>query len=195
MPSAPSTRPATVADWLAQPDDARVELIDGELIPKAAPTFEHGQAQAATVSAITGPFGRRPGGSGGPGGWWLATEVDILLDGRGYRPDIAGWRRDRVPTMPRDRPVTLRPDWLCEVVSESNRATDTITKLRRYHQAGVPHYWIVDQVERSLTVHRHHPDGYVIALRAEASERVRAEPFAAIELHVAVLLGDDPDEP
>ena len=71
--------------------------------------------------------------------------------------------------------------------------TDTIKKLRRYHQAGVPHYWILDQVERSLTVHRHSPDGYVIALRAEAHERVRAEPFDAIELHVAVLLGDDPD--
>ena len=194
MPSVPSTRPATVADWLAQPEDARLELIDGELIPKALPTFEHGQAQVATVISVGGPFARRLGGPGGPGGWWFATEVDILLDGRGYRPDIAGWRRDRVPAMPRERPVTIRPDWLCEVVSESNRATDTITKLRRYHQAGVPHYWIIDQLDRTLTVHRHSADGYVIALRAAAAERVRAEPFDALELHVAVLLGDDPDE-
>jgi Uma2 family endonuclease len=195
MATVPSTRPATVADWLAQPEDARLELIDGELIPKAAPTFEHGQAQASTVTALGGPFARRLGGPGGPGGWWIATEVDILVEGRGYRPDIAGWRRDRAPTMPRERPVTVRPDWICEIVSESNRTTDTIKKVRRYHQAGVPHYWILDQVERSLTVHRHHPDGYVIALVAEAHERVWAEPFAAIELHVAVLLGDDEDAP
>jgi Uma2 family endonuclease len=186
--------PATVADWLAQLDDGNAELIDGELIEKAAPSFEHGLAQGRTVGALGGAFGRRAGGPGGPGGWWLATEVDILLDGRGYRPDIAGWRRERVSTPPRERPVTVRPDWLCEVVSESNRAVDTVTKLRRYYQAGVPHYWILDQLDRTLTVYRHTAEGYLVALRAGADERVRAEPFGAIELHVAVLLGSDPDE-
>ena len=184
-------RPATVADWLAQPDDARIELIDGELIPKAAPTFEHGQAQLAISAAIGGPFGRKPGGPDAPGGWRLASEVDVLLDGRGYRPDLAGWRRDHVLVMPRERPITVRPDWLCEIVSESNRATDTIKKLRRYHQAAVPHYWIIDHAARALTVYRHHVDGYVTVLAAEAGERVRAEPFDAIELDVAALLGGD----
>lgn len=58
----------------------------------------------------------------------------------------------------------------------------------------MPHYWILDQFDRTLTVHRHTPDGYVIVVRAAAKEYVRAEPFDAIELHVAVLLGDDPDE-
>jgi Uma2 family endonuclease len=189
MSTEPPSRPVTVAEWLAQPEDARLELIDGELIPKAAPTFEHGQAQVAT-GVVLGGFARKPGGPGGPGGWWLASEVDVLLDGRGYRPDLAGWRRDRVPVMPRERPVTVRPDWLCEIVSESNRATDTIKKLRRYQQAGVPHYWILDQSARALTVYRHHADGYVIVLAAEVGERVRAEPFDAIELDVAALFGD-----
>lgn len=125
---------------------------------------------------------------------WIATEVDLLLDGRVYRPDLAGWRRDRLPTPPQERPVAARPEWLCEIVSDSNRTTDTVTKLRRYHQAGVPHYWILDQIDRTLTVHRYTADGYLLAMRAEASERVHAEPFAAIELHVAVLLGDDEDQ-
>lgn len=184
-----------MADWMAQPEDARYELIDGELVEKAAPTFEHGRAQLQTGAALIGPFARRLGGPGGPGGWWLATEVDILLDGRGYRPDIAGWRRERAPTAPTERPVTLRPDWLCEIVSESNRVVDTVTKLRRYQQAGVPHYWILDHADRTLSVYRHTADGYLVALRATAQERVRAEPFDAVELHVAILLGDDPDDP
>ncbi len=187
-------RHATVADWLAQPDEGRFELIDGLLVQKAAPSIDHGRAQLGTGSALNGAFSRRAGGPGGPGGWWLASEVDILMDGRGYRPDIAGWRRDRLAELPRQRPVVVRPDWLCEIVSESNRTIDTVTKLRRYHQSGVPHYWILDQSDRTLTVHRHTSEGYVIALRAEAHERVRAEPFDAIEVHVGVLLGDDPDE-
>jgi Uma2 family endonuclease len=193
IPASSSGR-KTLADWLALPDDARFELIDGELIEKAAPTFEHGRAQAHTSLAIGGQFDRKPGGPHGPGGWWIGTEIDIAMDGRGYRPDLAGWRRDRVAAPIKERPVTTRPDWICEIVSDSNRSTDTVTKLRRYQQAGVPHYWIVDQVDRTLTVHRHTPEGYLVVLRAEAHERVRAEPFAAIELHVAVLLGDDADE-
>jgi Uma2 family endonuclease len=147
----------------------------------------------STGSCIGSAFHRKSGGGGKPGGWWIATEVDIVLDERGYRPDLTGWRRERMPTMPTERPIVLRPDWLCEIVSESNRATDTVTKLRRYHQAGVPHYWTLDQVDRTLTVYRHHPEGYLVAVRAEATERVRAEPFEAVELHVAVLFGDDPE--
>ena len=195
MSATPPRRPGTVADWLAADEDERLELIDGELIPKAAPTPAHGSAQAATVTAMRVPFHRQGGGTGGPGGWWIMTEVDVLLDGRGYRPDVVGWRRERSREMPRERPVTLPPDWICEIVSRSNRENDTIKKLRRYHEAGVPHYWILDQLDRTLTAHRHTADGYVIALRAGAAERVRVEPFAAIELHVAVLLGDDPDGP
>ena len=172
--------PHTVADWLALPDGARIELIDGELVEKAAPTFEHGLAQLHTGSAISEVYNRRPRNPGGPGGWWIVTEVDILLDGRGFRPDIAGWRRTQLPTPPKERPVAVRPDWICEIVSDSNRTTDTVTKLRRYHLAGVPHYWILDQVDGTLTVHRHLEDGYLVALRAERTERVRAEPFDSL---------------
>lgn len=192
--TAPKTGPKTIGDWSALPADARFELIDGELIEKAVPTFEHGLAQRNTASALGGPYGRRLGGPGGPGGWWIVTEVDILMDGRIYRPDLAAWRRERIPTPPKERPVAVRPDWICEIVSDSNRTTDTVTKLRRYHQAGVPHYWILDQMDRTLTVHRHAADGYLVAIRADARERVRAEPFDGIELLVATLLGEDEDD-
>jgi Uma2 family endonuclease len=188
-----SEHPRTVEDWLAQPEGARFELIDGVLIEKAAPTFEHGMAQSGAVGVLRGAFHRRAGGPGGPGGWWIGTEIDILLDGQGYRPDLVGWRRARLPERPKERPVTVRPDWLCEIVSESNRAVDTVTKLRRYQQAGVPHYWILDQADRTLTVYRHTVEGYLVALRSEAHERVCAEPFDEIEISVAVLLGDDPE--
>ncbi len=190
----PKHEPKTLRDWLALPDTARIELIDGEFVEKAAPTFEHGLAQGHTTGAVGAVYNRRRAGPAGPGGWWIVTEVDIVLEGRGYRPDICGWRRDRVPAPLKERPVSVRPDWICEIVSDSNRTTDTVTKLRRYHQAGVPHYWILDQVDRTLTVHRHMVEGYLVALRANAEERVRAEPFDAVELHVAVLLGADEDD-
>lgn len=184
----------TIAEWLALPEEGRFELIDGELIQKAAPTVSHGRAQARTSASVSLSFDRRRGGPGGPGGWWIASEVDLVLDGRGYRPDLAGWRRDRVPELPTQRPVDVRPDWICEILSDSNRNVDTIKKVRRYHQAGVPHYWLLDTENRSLIVYRNSPEGYVVALTAEAGEKVRAEPFDAVELGVSQLLGDDPED-
>lgn len=182
----------TIADWLAQPEDARLELIDGELIHKPGATMSHGSAHAA-VAQFLGVFDRKEAVSGRPGGWWIAMSVDVAMGEQVFLPDVVGWRRETTPVMASQRAVTVRPDWICEIVSESNRAHDTVKKLRRYHQSGVPHYWILDQVERTLTVHRHGEGGYLIALRAEAHETVRAEPFDAIELRVGLLLGDDPD--
>lgn len=182
-----------MTEWLTAPASERLELIDGDLHSKALPDVPHAQAQGAVIASVRTAFHRR-GGGGHPGGWWILPEVDISLGSEGFRPDVAGWRRDRVPAMPTERPVTVRPDWICEIVSASNASTDTVLKLRKYQRAGVPHYWLLDPAAQTLTVYRHHPDGYLAVLAAERGETVRAEPFDAIELRVGFLFGDDPEE-
>ncbi len=183
----------TIEEWLEQPSERRLELIDGELIEKALPNVPHAQSQGGLLVGIRSHFHRKPGGMGAGDGWWILPEVDIQLGENGYRPDVAGWRRARSPEQPSGRPVTLRPDWICEILSESNRHNDTIRKLRRYHQAGVPHYWLLDPDTGTLNVFRHEPQGYLNVLIAERGQRVRAEPFEALELPVGLLLGDDPE--
>jgi len=184
-----------IAEFLAIPEDRRFhELLAGEIVEKATPSGEHGDAQAGVVGAIRPAYQRRSGG-GGPGGWWIATEVEVVLDGGEIvRPDVLGWRRDRVPERPVGFPVRDRPDWVCEVVSQSNANTDTVKKLRIYHQAEVTHYWLVDPRDATLTVMRWSDAGYTMVLRAERGETVRPEPFDAIELVVGTLFGDDPPE-
>lgn len=182
-----------ISEWLAEPESRRLELIDGAFFEKAPSYWEHSETQGALVVLLT-PFHRR-GGHGQPGGWWTGMEIDIQLGTDGFRPDLAAWRRERVPAMPKGRPISIRPDWICEVVSESNATIDTLMKVRRYHQAGVPHYWLADPKTKSLTVYRHTDEGYLHVLAAEAGETVRAEPFDAIELRVGLLFGEDPDAP
>jgi Uma2 family endonuclease len=184
----------TIADWLAAPEQSAVELIEGELIEKAAPDDAHADAQGALIAILRGAFNRRSG-QGGPGGWWIRPEIDIRLGENGFRPDISGWRRDGVPAMPPERPVTVRPDWIAEVVSPSNARNDLITKMWRYAQAGVPHYWIIDPASETLIVCRLKDSGYHNVLTAERTQRVRAEPFEAIEIKVGLLFGDDPEGP
>lgn len=98
-----------------------------------------------------------------------------------------------MPEMPVEVPIIIIPDWICEILS-SNRRNDIVTKKRAYHEHRVGHYWLLDPTDETLTVYRWHTDGYVELLVAERQETVRAEPFDAIELRVAVLFGDDDDE-
>ena len=190
---APIFTPATLEDLLAIPEEKRRhELIEGAILEKGAATGEHGAAQHK-LSIFTGPFARRPGGRW-PGGWWFGTEVDIYFDpANAFRPDVAGWQRDRAPERPRGIPVMARPDWVGEILS-TNRSNDLIKKKRVYHRSGVPHYWIIDPTEEILLVNRWTPDGYVEILSAERGETVRAEPFDAISLQVGIFFGDDEDE-
>jgi Uma2 family endonuclease len=189
-------RDATPDDFWAIPEEQRFhELIAGEIVEKASPSGEHGDAQAGLVGAIRSPFQRSPGGRGGPGGWWIATEVEVLLGVEIARPDVLGWRRENCPERPTGMPVKQRPDWICEVISPSNAKHDTIKKLRLYHRSRISHYWILDPRDTTLTVMRWSADGYITLLRAERGEIVRPEPFEQIELSVGVVFGDDPPEP
>lgn len=187
-------RRATLEDFWAIPEARRFhELIGGELIEKAAPSGEHGDAQAGVVGALRAPF-HRGAGRGGPGGWWIATEVEVLFDDQVVRPDVVGWRRDNCPERPTGFPIKVRPDWICEIISPARPTDDTIKKLRLYQLVGVGHYWLVDPRDATLTVMRWSADGYITRLRAERTEVVRAEPFDAIEFAVGTLFGDDPPE-
>jgi Uma2 family endonuclease len=182
---------ATLADLLAIPEEdrKRFELVEGAIADRGATSGEHGTAQFKLSSHMS-PFDRRPGGRW-PGGWWFGTEVDVYFDETNtFKPDVTGWRRDRVPERPRGIPVMVRPDWVCEILS-SNKRNDVVKKKRVYHRHQVPHYWIVDPEQETLLVYRWAPDGYVEVLVAERGDVVRAEPFDAIPLTVGVIFGDD----
>ena len=177
---------ATAEDLARLPEAVSAEVIRGVVVPKAMPTFDHGRSQlriGSRIDVFDAP----------PGGWWLATEVEVELEVHEvYRHDLVGWRRDRVPERPREWPVRARPDWACEVLSSSNAKNDTVLKFATLQRSGMPHYWIVDLEQRVLTIYRLVSGLYAVDAHAEPGERKRLEPFDAIEIEVAVLFGDDP---
>lgn len=187
-------RKATFADLEALGDDVSAEIIHGSIVQKASPTMEHGRSQMGLGGILRRRYDRGPGGRW-PGGWWFGTEVDVEYQTHElYRHDLVGWRRDHVGACPRGRPIRVRPDWVCELLSPSNEKRDLVDKMRVLHAAGVPHYWIANPEEKVLVVHRWEPKGYLIALTAAAGEAVRAEPFDAVELRIDVMFGDADDE-
>jgi Uma2 family endonuclease len=175
---------ATYADLCAVPDNFVAEILGGELYASPRPASPHGHAAGALGAKLGGPF---QFGENGPGGWWFHPEPELHFGSDVVVPDIAGWRRERMPTVPDVAFFTLAPDWLCEVLSPSTETIDRRKKLPIYARAGVAHVWLVDPLEHTLEVLRLEFERWSSIATHEADAKVRAEPFDAIELALRAL--------
>lgn len=188
-----AVRRASRADLDALPETRVGELIGGVLYSMARPHPAHQSAGTVLGGELNGPFQR---GRGGPGGWWIVAEPAIAfpaLDVEEVVPDVAGWRRTRMPTLPGESPIGVVPDWVCEILSPSTRRHDQRIKRPLYAAAGVGWMWLVDVDARTLVVSRNEHGRWVELGVWADDERVRAEPFESHEL----ALGDlwDTGEP
>ena len=102
-------------------------------------------------------------------------------------PDLAGWRRERVPEIPDVAAVGLPPDWVCEVLSPSTAKIDRSRKMRHYAAAGVRHVWLVDPLATTLEIYRLDSQGWRLIETHAGDVVVRAEPFDAVELDLGGL--------
>jgi len=175
---------ATYADLCAVPDNFVAEILGGELYASPRPASPHAHAAGALFLKIGGPFQH---GENGPGGWWFLPEPELHFGADVVVPDIAGWRRERMPRIPNVAYFTLAPDWLCEVLSPSTEAIDRRKKLPIYAREGVGHMWLVDPLQQTLEVLRLESQHWSLVAEHEADAKVRAEPFAAIEIPLRAL--------
>jgi len=183
--SAPKRR-AVYDEFLKVPDWKVAEIIDGELIVNPRPATPHAHVGSALGSEIWSGFNGPPGSPERPGGWWILFEPELHLAEDVLVPDIAGWRRDRLPVMPAAAYLTQAPDWACEVISPSTGTIDRSRKMRIYAREGVGHLWLVDPTPRTLEIYRRNADGlWMVVETVGGDDVVRAEPFAAIELRLA----------
>ncbi|MBM7114168.1 Uma2 family endonuclease [Archangium primigenium] len=185
--TAPSRRPATYQDLVALPEHQVGELIAGELYASPRPASRHAKAASILGMDLGNPFQR---GRGGPGGWWLIFEPELHFGEDVLVPDLAGWRQERMPTIPDVSYFELAPDWICEVLSPSTAKLDVVLKLPRYGRAGVEHAWIVDPIHRMLQVFHQEQGRWVLAASFSGDDRVRAQPFDAVELELGSLWMD-----
>lgn len=178
------SRPATLADIEELPETLVGEIIDGTLYTHPRPRPGHADMEGALIDELRGPFHR---GRGGPGGWWIIPEPGIQVGGSPeFSPDLAGWRRERVAKLPKER-WTLVPDWACEILSPSTRAYDQRIKRPFYARIGIRHLWFVDVEARTLTVSEL-LDGRWLEVGVYGEDDViRAAPFDAIELNLREL--------
>jgi Uma2 family endonuclease len=187
MAASPIQPRATYDDLLRVPEHRVAELVDGDLYATPRPAPRHAAVTSSLEAELKWPFDF---GRGGPGGWWLLFEPELHLGEDVLVPDLAGWRRERLPVLP-DLPFfTLAPDWVCEVISPGTERLDRTRKLPAYAHSGVGHAWLVNPLARTLEILRLEQGRWTVVAAHAGDEIIRAEPFEAAQIDPLLLWGE-----
>lgn len=171
-----------MADLEALPAHMKGELIDGVLYAMTRPRAPHQELAGMFSETLRAPY---RWGRGGPGGWWILQEPGLELPGAPeISPDIAAWRRERLPSLPHDHPITVVPEWVCEILSPATRRYDLTVKRPYYARVGVSHLWLIDGDALLLTASRLESGRWVeLGTYADETE-ARVEPFDATPINL-----------
>mgnify|MGYP001168697588 CR=1 FL=1 len=186
----PSTHSQNLyAQLEALPENLTGEIINGRLYTQPRPAGPHAQAESGLEIDLGGAYHR---GRGGPGGWWILVEPEIhfIRDTEVLVPDLAGWRRERLPRLPRDHRFEVVPDWVCEILSPSTARKDRVTKLPVYARYGVPYLWLVDPLAHTLEAFALQEGRWTVIGLFQEQDAVTVEPFTAIALELGGLWAD-----
>lgn len=183
----PNLDPKVVEGYRNAPPHMVAEVLGGVLSLMPRPRLSHAQTSSALGGSLFGPFHR---GRGGPGGWLILDEPELHLGALPdiVVPDLAGWRRERLPAgFVQASFASLAPDWVCEVLSPSTEAYDRGEKMGIYHREGIGHVWLVSPALQTLEVYRRHDLGWLRLSTLQGGAEVHAEPFDAVALDLAAL--------
>jgi len=168
------------------PEGLTGELLNGQLHAEPRPSGLHTGVESALQIEIGGPFDR---GRGGPGGWRILVEPEIhyVRDQEVCVPDLAGWRRTRLPRLPRDQRFEVAPDWVCEILSPSTESKDRQIKMPIYARYGVGFTWLVDPLEETLEAFALEGEEWRQLGTWQGHETIAVPPFDAIALSLRDL--------
>lgn len=171
---------ATYEDVLNAPEHLTAEVLRGVLRLSPNPGIAPRRALTRLGMGLAS-FDRDPSG------WIFLPLAEVHLGMEIVVPDLAGWRRARMPEVPEVPYISLAPDWCCEILSPGTETMDRGDKAEIYAEHGVAHYWLVNPELKTIEVLRLDGATYRIikVIRDEAPQRI--EPFEAIEFPVASL--------
>ena len=180
----PALREAQYEDLFDLPDNLIGEILNGQLITQPRPAPKHARASSIIGGELVPPYDQ---GRSGPGGWWILFEPELHLGRHIMVPDLAGWRRERMPSFPEEAYFTLAPDWVCEVLSPGTARTDRVVKMPIYAQQGVQWLWLVEPILHTLEVFRLHEGHWLLEAAWQEADEVSAPPFAEIAFSLGGL--------
>jgi Uma2 family endonuclease len=188
-------RPVTYQDVLDAPEGRVAEIVNGVFYLQAQPAPPHNSVEKGLTSFLVAAFEQ---GRGGPGGWWIVPEPELQFRDRDYRtlvPDMAGWRKERLPEFPRRwSDLTIPPDWVCEILSPSTARLDRVEKMPVYAEEGVRHLWLADPLAKTLEVFELTGGRWTLIAAHGGDGDAAIAPFDAVPLPLGDLWLPEPEE-
>ncbi len=182
--SEPAKKRATYEDLYSIPENMTGEIIDGELIVHPRPSRRHTYAASRLDKRLGSPYEL---GEGGPGGWIIIVEPEVQLGEHTLVPDLAGWKRERFIWEEDQNPISVPPDWICEILSPSTYQLDRMKKMPIYANHGVGYFWLLDPIARILDTYKLESNNWIPLARFYENDKVRSEPFQEIEFDLGDL--------
>lgn len=180
-------RPATYQDIIDAPPHMVAEIANGRLHLHPRPAMRHARASFSMAGRLDAPFQR---GDGGPGGWRFTYAPELHLGPDVLVPDLAGWRRERMPTFPDTAAIDLAPDWICEILSPGTRRFDLTEKRDLYRRSAVAHLWFLDPEARTLEAFTLTAAAWTLTAAFQDGDDIRAAPFEAMVFPLNALWSD-----
>ncbi len=181
----PGKRTAIYDDLYTIPENMTGEILDGELILTPKPSTRHSNVAFTLSGELAPPY--RFGRGGGPGGWIILPEHEIMLGAHLLVPDFSGWRKQRFPGVPKENWISVPPDWVCEILSPGTMRLDRIRKMPVYARHEVSYLWLIDPLVKSLEVFGLESGRWVLLTTFAENDKVRAEPFQKVEIELGNL--------
>jgi Uma2 family endonuclease len=171
---------------LALPEHVVGEILGGELYTQPRPGGRHGLVGRGLSGNLINPFDF---GRAGPGGWWIIfePEVHFVRDVEVAVPDLAGWRRERMPSVPEGHRFEVVPDWVCEILSPATAKKDRVVKLPIYARYGVAYVWLVDPAAQTLEAFELRDGCWLLIAVLKDDDKVAVPPFDAVEFSLVDL--------
>ncbi|MBT9583827.1 Uma2 family endonuclease [bacterium] len=178
----------TYADYCKLPEDGkRYEVIDGVLYMSPSPKSIH-QALSKYLEFLL--FGLEQAGHG----WVFNAPFDVIMPGATpVQPDLIFVGAHQRQIMGPDN-IQGVPMLLVEILSPGSGRLDRVTKLNKYAQCGVPHYWILDPKARTLEVLKLEGDSYRLLSALESGTTFVHPDLFHLKLDVAELFAQVPAE-
>ncbi len=161
-------------DYIASPQsEHKSDLIEGVFVMASPATVEH-----EDLMMFVGTLMRTFANSRRLGLVLGSNAAYRLNDANVYQPDVSFLSSDRLH-LAGEVYVDGAPDLAVEIISPSSRqhdTNDTVEKLVNYGRFGVQEYWLVDPVERSVTLYGNVGGQLVVIPPAEGVLRSRVLP-------------------
>ena len=184
--SATAQKNATYNDLLALPEHTIGEIINGELYSQPRPAPKHARAYSVLGGKIGGSF---DWGGSSPADWWIIDEPELHIDSHVLVPDLAGWKRERMPELPETAWFEVIPDWICEILSPSTARKDRMIKMPLYAALGVAYFWLIDPELQTLEVYQLDNQRWTLMASLKDDDVVSEVPFDALTFSLSELWG------